>query len=235
MIFEETLQYKHNLSSKEELPSEWKTILGWIGNNKTVLEVGCHTGDLSRRLKEGSCNVTGLEINSKALDEARPFLENAICGDIESPETWRLLQNQKFDVILFEHVLEHLTDPWQILKKSGELLIPGGIIIIALPNISNAENRFQMLFGNFNYTEIGVMDKTHLRFFNQKTARELITQAGLKVVDYACPWRVNPVRELLDHLPLLNVLRKLFRKNITKSLLFSDNLTDVVMLFKCSR
>ena len=79
------------------------------------------------------------------------------------------------------------------------------------------------------------MDKTHLRFFNQKTARELITQAGLKVDAYDSPWRVNPVREFIDHLPGLNVFRKLFRKNISKSLLFSNNLTDVVMLFKCSR
>lgn len=234
MIFEETLQYKHNITSKEELPSEWKTILGWIGKDKSVLEAGCHTGDFSRRLKEAGCRVTGLEINSRALDEAKPFLEKAICGDLESKETWQLLEGETFDVILFEHVLEHLSDPWQILKKAVTLLAPGGNIIIALPNISNAENRFRMLFGQFEYAEIGVMDKTHLRFFNQKTARELITQAGLKVDDYASPWRVNPLREFIDHLPLLTYLRFLFPKSPRRKSLLSRNLTDVVMIFKCS-
>ena len=234
MIFEETLQYKHNIASKEELPSEWKTILGWIGHNKSVLEAGCHTGDFSRRLKEAGCRVTGLEINSRALDEAKPFLEKAICGDLESKETWQLLAGESFEVILFEHVLEHLSDPWQILKKAATLLAPRGHIIIALPNISNAENRFRMLFGQFEYAEIGVMDKTHLRFFNQKTARELIMQAGLKVDDYASPWRVNPLREFIDHLPLLTYLRFLFPKSPRRKSLLSRNLTDVVMIFKCS-
>jgi hypothetical protein len=131
-------------------------------------------------------------------------------------------------------VLEHLTDPWQILKKAVTLLAPGGNIIIALPNISNAENRFRMMFGQFEYAEIGVMDKTHLRFFNQQTARELITQAGLTVDAYASPWRVNPVREFIDHLPLLTRLRGLLPKTIGGRSLFSRNLTDVVMLFKCS-
>lgn len=234
MIFEETLQYKHDISSKDELPSEWRTILGWIGKDKSVLEAGCHTGDFSRRLKEAGCRVTGLEINSRALDEAKPFLEKAICGDLESKETWQLLEGESFEVILFEHVLEHLSDPWQILKKAATRLAPGGHIIIALPNISNAENRFRMLFGQFEYAEIGVMDKTHLRFFNQKTARELITQAGLKVDDYASPWRVNPLREFIDHLPLLTYLRFLFPKSPRRKSLLSRNLTDVVMIFKCS-
>ena len=234
MIFEETLQYKHNITSKEELPSEWKTILGWIGKDKSVLEAGCHTGDFSRRLREAGCRVTGLEINSRALDEAKPFLEKAICGDLESKETWQLLAGESFEVILFEHVLEHLSDPWQILKKAATLLAPRGHIIIALPNISNAENRFRMLFGQFEYAEIGVMDKTHLRFFHQKTARELIMQAGLKVYDYASPWRVNPLREFIDHLPLLTYLRFLFPKSPRRKSLLSRNLTDVVMIFKCS-
>jgi 2-polyprenyl-3-methyl-5-hydroxy-6-metoxy-1,4-benzoquinol methylase len=234
MIFEENLQYKHDIDSSKNLPKEWKIILNWVSNNKMVLEIGCHTGDLSRLLKESGCSVTGIEINSKALEKAKPFLTEAVSGDIESAQTWNSIEGKKFDVILFEHVLEHLTNPWQILNNSKNYLAKDGMVIIALPNISNAHSRFDMFFGKFAYEDIGVMDKTHLRFFNQKTARELIAQAGMKVDDYESYMCVNPVREFIDHLPVLTHLRFMFRKNISRSSLFSPNLTDVVMLLKCS-
>lgn len=235
MIFEENLRYKHDCYPKENLPSEWKTILKWVGENKNVLEVGCHTGDFSEQMRDAGCSVTGIEINSKALEVAKPFLIEAICGDIESKQTWQPLEEKKFDAILYEHVLEHLSDPWQILTDSKKYLSKDGIVIIALPNISNARSRFDMFFGKFDYADIGVMDRTHLRFFNQKTARELITQAGMNAEVYEAHWRVNPVREFIDHLPLLNRLRFMFKENRSGSSLFSNNLTDVVMLFKCTQ
>jgi 2-polyprenyl-3-methyl-5-hydroxy-6-metoxy-1,4-benzoquinol methylase len=234
VIFEENLQYQHTIVDRSEWSAEWKIIFEWIGPGQTVLEAGCHTGDFSRWLKQAGCVITGLELNSKALEVARPFLQEAICGDIESADVMEQLSAKKFDVILFEHVLEHLTDPWRVLAGAKKLLAPGGQVIIALPNISNAQNRLEMFAGRFNYSSIGVMDKTHLRFFNQKTARELITQAGLKVDEYASPWRVNPVRQFVDHLPLLNRLRFLLPKQPAKNSFYSRNLTDVVMLFRCS-
>ena len=91
-------------------------------------------------------------------------MKKQIVGNIESDEVWESIRSDTFDVIIFSHVLEHLTDPWSVLKKSTELLKKNGVIIIALPNINNAKDRFKILFGNFEYTEEGVMDKTHLRF-----------------------------------------------------------------------
>lgn len=234
MIFSESTNYKHNISNEDEFPEEWKILLKWIGNEKTVLETGCHTGDLSRILKQRKCRVTGMEINASALQEAMPYLVQGIVGNLESPSAWDQLGDKKFQVILFEHVLEHLTDPWQVLSNSKKYLEKNGMVIIALPNISNAKSRFDMLFGKFEYEEIGVMDKTHLRFFNQKTIRELIDQTGLSVDEYASPWRINPIREFIDHLPLLTHFRVLFSKTPLGHSLFSNNLTDVVMLFRCS-
>lgn len=234
MIFEENLIYKHDIQEGEELPAEWTIILSWIGKSKTILETGCHTGGFSRRLVENGCRVTGMEINAIALENAKSFLHKAILGDLESPDAWDQLRDIKFDVILFEHVLEHLTNPWQILSNARNYLAENGIVIIALPNISNAVNRFDMLFGKFEYEEFGVMDKTHLRFFNQKTARELIAKSDFKVDDYAAPLKVNPIREFVDHLPVLTNLRFLFRKNSAGFPRLSSNITDPVMLFKCS-
>jgi 2-polyprenyl-3-methyl-5-hydroxy-6-metoxy-1,4-benzoquinol methylase len=234
MIFEENLQYKHKWQSESDLPLESKIILKWIGKEKKVLEVGCHSGGFSQWIQKQNCEVTGIEINSKALEEAKPFLMEAFCGDIENEDFWKNLSEKKFDVIMFEHVLEHLANPWKILKQCKNILNKNGMLIIALPNISNADSRFNMFIGNFDYSETGVMDKTHLRFFNQKTIREMIVQAGFNIQEYASPWQVNPIREFIDHLPLLTHLRFLFPNRAPKFPKFSPNLTDVVMMFKCS-
>ncbi|MCY7410437.1 MAG: class I SAM-dependent methyltransferase [Chitinophagales bacterium] len=233
MIFEENLQYKHKWQMLGDLPLESKIILKWIGEGKQVLEIGCHSGDFSEWIQKQNCEVTGIEINAKALQEAKPFLKESYCGDIEHEDFWLQLRNKKFDVIMFEHVLEHLNDPWKVLANSKKFLGKNGLLIIALPNISNADSRFNMFFGNFDYEETGVMDKTHLRFFNQKTTKEMILKAGYVIEEYESPWKVNPLREFIDHIPFLTYFRNIFSKSAPRLPKFSANLTDVVMMFKC--
>lgn len=225
---------KNRVTSEHLLDKESKQVLAWIGADKSVLEIGCHTGCLSEWITKKGSSVFGVDINPNALLIAKPFLNNAQIGNVEDESFWRELNQERFDVITYMHVLEHLVDPWDTLRKSRNYLKPGGEIIIALPNINNAKDRFQIFFGNFNYTVDGVMDKTHLRFFNQKTARELIDEAGLEVVDYYSPWQVNPIHYFLDHLPVFWRIKKIFSPNKISSLFRKKkNLTDVVMLFRC--
>ncbi len=225
---------KPRVQKPEELDKETQKVLDWVGQSKHVLEVGCHTGYLSEWLQKLNCHVTGVDINNNALKVAEKYLIKTICANIESEEFWKRLEEEKFDVITFMHVLEHLANPWDVLKKSISLLKPEGEIIIALPNISNAKERFDMLFGKFEYTPMGVMDKTHLRFFNQKTARELIHQAGLEIVDYYSPWQVNPFHYFLDHLPFLWKFKNVWNPHRIPFIFKNKtNLTDVVMMFRC--
>lgn len=220
----------------ENLSLEAQKLIHWIGQDKTVLETGCHSGHLASWLKKNGCQVTGIEINKVALNKAKNFLEQSIHGDLDSPEVWANIKEPAFDVVTFIHVLEHLREPEMVLKKGIEKLKENGIIIIGLPNISNAKDRFEMFKGKFKYTDIGVMDRTHLHFYNQKTAKELIENAGLEILDYYSSWQVNPIRVFFDHLPLLWRLAKFFPPNKPPRFpIFSKNLTDVVMLFKCQR
>lgn len=221
-------------STIDQLDKETLKVLEWVGKSKTVLEMGCHTGNLSEWLQKNECKVTGVDINEQALKIARPYLDNWITGNIEHESFWKQLQGKKFDVITFMHVLEHLTDPWEVLNVSKNYLTQEGVIIVGLPNILNAKDRFNMFFGEFNYTKEGVMDQTHLRFFNYKTAHQLIEQADLKITGYYSPWQVNPIHCFIDHLPVIWRMKNLFKLNKVP-VLFREraNLTDVVMLFKC--
>lgn len=224
-------------ASIEGISDERRKVIEWVHPNEDVLEIACHTGLLSQWLShEKKCRVTGVDINPNALELAKEFLYISIEADIESTEFWDQLADKKFDTIVCMHILEHLVSPWVFLKKIAEYLTKDGQLIVALPNINNAQDRFKILFGNFNYTRDGVMDKTHLRFFNQETARQLIDSAGLEVLEYYSPWKVNPIHYFLDHLPVFWRIKKLFSPNKAPWLFRKKaNITDVVMLFRCIR
>ncbi len=79
-------------------------------------------------------------------------------------------------------ILEHLIDPLGVLKKLAHFLKPGGKVIVSLPNIAFFMERWQILLGKFDYKDSGIMDNTHLRFFNRQRAIELVQKAGFQIV-----------------------------------------------------
>lgn len=159
-----------------------------IGKNKKVLEVGCATGYISKRLKENDCTVAGIEIDRESAKVAKQYCENIIVGDVENlselpyPEKY-------FDVLLFGDVLEHLKDPLFVLKKLKSWCKDDGYIICSIPNVAHIYVRLKLLFGKWDYEDIGLLDRTHLRFFTTGSAKKIIEDAGFKIekIDFS-PW-----------------------------------------------
>ena len=99
---------------------------------------------------------------------------------------------QQFDLILALDVLEHLAWPGSTVKKLFNHLRPNGMFIASIPNVANYQVALPLLFGGqWNYTDEGLLDRTHLRFFTKKTAIELFENSGLLVekveVNYLSP------------------------------------------------
>ena len=87
-----------------------------------------------------------------------------------------------FDCILCLDVLEHLIDPWSVVKALHSLLSPGGVIVASLPNVQHHSVVRALMNGDWRYDEKGgLLDRTHLRFFVRRTAIELLTSSGLKL------------------------------------------------------
>jgi glycosyltransferase involved in cell wall biosynthesis len=156
-------------------------ILNWVERHRPaeVLEVGTATGYLSSEMEKLGCAVTGVEQDPQMAEIAREYCREMHVGDIETME---LQGAARFDAIIFGDVLEHLRDPQAVLEKMSELLKPGGNILISLPNVANIWVRLNLLFGRFNYSRVGILDKTHLRFFTLKSAKKLAIDSGLDVV-----------------------------------------------------
>jgi 2-polyprenyl-3-methyl-5-hydroxy-6-metoxy-1,4-benzoquinol methylase len=150
-----------------------------------VLEIGCGTGaTLSWLKKTEKCATTyGVELHAESCKQAINNVDFLIEGNIESDDF--NLSAQKFELVLFLDVLEHLVDPWTAIKKIiDENLAQGGVVVVSLPNIRFYAALLPLIFkGEFEYQKTGVLDGTHLRFFTKKSAIELVNSAGLTVKD----------------------------------------------------
>jgi SAM-dependent methyltransferase len=92
-----------------------------------------------------------------------------------------MLAGVRPDIIICADVLEHLRDPWTVLAWLRTLPAPGGRAVISVPNIAHWTARRALLRGRFDYTDFGLLDRTHLRFFTRATAAELARRAGFAV------------------------------------------------------
>ncbi len=151
------------------------------GRDKKVLEVGPATGYCTRALAGRGCRVTCIEINPEAAEIARAHSERMIVGSVEAINFDEVFANETFDVVLYGDVLEHLLDPEEVLRKTTRVLAPGGYVVASIPNVAHASVRLTLLHGNFRYTDVGLLDRTHLRFFTRETVAQLFDGAGYAI------------------------------------------------------
>lgn len=150
-------------------------------SSRRILDVGCGTGSLGRELKtRQTAEVIGVTYSSREAEMARQHLDRVVVADLN---TFNLLRLGRFDSVICSHILEHLYWPEQVLRGVVHLLEPeGGRLFVALPNALHWRQRVRFLLGSFRYTDGGLMDRTHFRFFDWASARALIASAGCREI-----------------------------------------------------
>jgi methionine biosynthesis protein MetW len=176
------------LSNSKEKPSSYyentrKDMLKYIPPTvKCVLEVGCGNGNFSKLISEKySAKCWGIEFNNKAAEEAVKVMHKVINADIinslnEIPDSY-------FDCIILNDIIEHLVDPYSILKNLKSKLTSSGILVLSIPNVRYWRNVMRLtLFGEWNYTGYGILDSTHLRFFTYKSLKKMFPELGFEIL-----------------------------------------------------
>jgi SAM-dependent methyltransferase len=147
-----------------------------------VLEIGCGSGATIKWLRSVRRieYAAGVELSSDAAARAASVFDDIIENNIEAADL--PFAPESFDLILALDVLEHLVDPWRIVRQLHSLLRPGGTIIASLPNIAHYSVSLSLLLrSRWDYANEGLLDRTHLRFFVERTAVDLMTSSGLVV------------------------------------------------------
>lgn len=148
-----------------------------------VLDVGCANGYIGEHLRRtcGTVYLAGIELDPALAGAAGRRYDLVIEGDAEDPGVWDRLP-RRFDAVIAADVLEHLRRPQAALERIRRALTDTGTLIVSLPNVAYWEVRRDLFFrGEWEYTEWGILDWNHLRFFTRDSARELLQRAGFAV------------------------------------------------------
>lgn len=178
-----------------------------------VLEIGCGTGDTgAAALALGLAQTyTAVEIAPQAAAVARTRLTEVLEGDVERMALpW---SDHHFDAVLMSEVLEHLVDPWTLVKRVAEKLKPGAVVLASSPNVAQIAILRGIIADRWELTEEGVMDRTHLRWFTQASYREMFEDAGIRVERQLPLTQPGPVGKLFN-LVTLGRLRHLTMSQI---------------------
>lgn len=164
--------------------------LAGLPTSARVLDIGPGSGAIGLELRErGLSALDAVEIDPRAREHVTPIYRRV-------EETVRPLAGNKYDVILLLDVLEHLADPASFLDDAAVLLAPGGAVLLSVPNVAHWSVRLSLLAGRFEYTERGILDKTHLHFFTGRHLdRMLEARCGLRITERN--GSISPVQFLL--------------------------------------
>lgn len=151
---------------------------------RTVLDVGCSSGVMGAALAARGHVVTGIELDDALADAAQGVLAEVVRGDVEQLARSGALADRAFDCVVFADVLEHLRDPWSVVRWGAGLVAPGGSIVVSVPNVRHAKTFWALVWRRrWPYDAVGIFDRTHLRFFARRNLEDLVRGTGLSIVE----------------------------------------------------
>ena len=185
------------------------------GNNR-ILEIGCGEANTGKALKEQgkAIEVIGIETVPEIARIAETKIDKVLCVDVETIEL--PFSEGYFDYVIMGDLLEHLYDPWLLIRKLRPYLKQGGYIIASIPNIRNWRIiKSLVLKGEWKYCPDGLLDDTHLRFFTKKSILNLFSSKDFSVHRLIPKFEFRPTYRSSIIKPFNNITFGLFEEFLT--------------------
>ena len=177
--------YVYRVSVDPDSDTAQASVMRFVGKNREVIDLGAGPGSLSQPLIDvNACNVSAVEINGDCVEILRGFCKDVWQRDLNSSEWNQGIPSGAFDAVVLADVLEHLYDPWKFLESAKTLINDTGAIIISLPHASHASILACLINDDFRYSDWGLLDRTHIRFFGMKNIQSLVEGAGLVITGF---------------------------------------------------
>lgn len=171
-------------------------------NAKKVIDIGCGNGTFAKAIQEKyNAEVWGIELMEAEAEIAKSILHKTFIGPCE--DFINDLPDNYFDAIYFNDVLEHLVDPYTVLKNVKQKLAPKGVVISSIPNIRYHSSLYSLVIKkDFKYEDHGIMDKTHMRFFTNKSINRMYTDLGYNIIQHTGIKPTKSIKPYLYNIPL---------------------------------
>lgn len=175
--------------------------------SRRLVEVGSSSGALAKAFKglNPTCHYTGIEIDAEYAESSRRYCDVALNASIED------LSQAAFDALLpadcwiFGDTLEHLKDPWSLLKRIRDRASPETSIVACIPNSQHWSLQARLNCGEFRYEDAGLLDRTHLRFFTRTTMIEMFESTGFRIVEGKPRIFDEPTIEVLEAVKMMAI------------------------------
>lgn len=160
-----------------------------------VLDIGSADGSVASVLAASGCRVVGIESDADTAAAAPAVFQDLVVADVETVDLPTAVHGP-FDAILLLDVLEHLRDPVRVLQQAHSVLQPAGWLVLSVPNAAHAGVRLSLLENRFDYADVGLLDRTHVRFFDHDGFVEVLDAGGWAILDESAVWREPAETEL---------------------------------------
>jgi len=220
--------------------------LAMIPPASRVLEIGCATGAMADYLaRERDCTVLGVEAEGEQAERARQRGLEVLTGTTDEALVQAALDQDvahhgPFQVVFLSQVIEHMPWPNKTLGQLRRWLTPDGLMVVSTCNIAHWSCRLRLLAGRFDYSDYGIMDRDHLRFFTIASCRRMLESCGYDILDIGfsfedfCPVKLLCGTRLLapsDILRLLPLVGKPLRRGYLN---LARNLVATQFVFKAT-
>jgi hypothetical protein len=161
-------------------------LLALVPNNVSrIVEVGCSSGALCREYKNvnPNCRYVGLEIDPAYADVARRHCDIVVAGNIERMSDSEFERLTPCDCWIFGDVLEHLYDPWAVLRRIRACSAIGANVVACIPNAQHWSVQLRLNSGDFRYEDAGLLDRTHIRWFTRSAIGEMFDSTGFQIAE----------------------------------------------------
>jgi trans-aconitate methyltransferase len=150
---------------------------------RRVVEVGSMHGAMARAVRQQypSVHYTGIDIDPDYAAVSSAHCHRAFAGDVEKLDQAQWDSLFPSNCWIFGDCLEHLRDPWEILRKIRARIDNDGSVVTCIPNAQHWTVQARLATGLFRYEDSGLLDRTHIRWFTRITMLEMFAETGWRV------------------------------------------------------
>ena len=159
--------------------------------NPHLLDVGCGEGYALAFFRKQGWSVTGIDFSSAGVSSKNPdSLDALVTGDIFAFLSAEIAKKKKYDVIWLQNVLEHVLHPLDLLNSLRQLVTPGGMAVITVPNDCSITQHAALVAQHISHA-FWVSPPDHLTYFDNKSLANATKQTGWDCVEMLADFPVD--------------------------------------------